>query len=202
MSSITSESHSTTSGFEAIHDYEIGILNPLIHLIDIDTKPFMNFAAINNSSASTSNLPSSDAIHAFQDSQRFSVSDLNPFAQSFSVPMNSDNLLQMPNTLHPISNHQNQQKKLFVGNLPTNTSIIELFELFKLYGQVNEQLSTVKDDNYAFIHYYSERDAECAQKALSDSYFKGRYIRVQYSHSKGHIKKTKRMFLNTNIFLA
>jgi RNA recognition motif-containing protein len=83
------------------------------------------------------------------------------------------------------------KKKLFVGNLPTNTTLAELVEMFKKYGQVNEQLSVVKDDNYAFIHFYNEADAERAYKALNDSFFKNRYIRVQYSVSKGHIKKSR-----------
>ncbi len=119
-----------------------------------------------------------EAIQALQNFQN-SVTHLNPLAHSFQLP-----------ALPPMSN---QHKKLFVGNLPANTSLHEVLELFRQFGRVNEQLSTVKDDNYAFIHYYSEQDAESAQKALNDSYFKNRYIRVQYSTSTGHIKKTRRV---------
>jgi len=136
----------------------------------------MNFAEVNSKK-----IPNPDAIQAFQNFQN-SVSHLNPLAQAFQVPA-----LPQPS--------QNQHKKLFVGNLPANTGLNEVLDLFRQFGRVNEQLSTVKDDNYAFIHYYSERDAELAQRALNDSYFKNRYIRVQYSTSTGHIKKTKRKYL-------
>lgn len=87
--------------------------------------------------------------------------------------------------------HPTDLKKLFVGNLPSNTTLDELVELFSKYGKVNRNLSVVKDDNYAFIHFYSEQDAEFAHKELNDSLFKTRYIRVQYSVSQGHIKKSK-----------
>ena len=85
----------------------------------------------------------------------------------------------------------NSKKKLFVGNLPLNTTIDELLEIFGKYGRVNEKLSVVKDDNYAFIHFFCEADAEQAQRELNDSFFKSRYIRVQYSVSDGHAKKQR-----------
>ena len=83
------------------------------------------------------------------------------------------------------------RRKLFVGNLPANTTLQELFNAFKAHGPINEQLCVVKDENYAFIHFYEEKDAEKAYKAMNDSFFKNRYIRVQYSTSQGHVKKTK-----------
>ena len=79
--------------------------------------------------------------------------------------------------------------KLFVGNLSTDASLPELIDLFATYGKVNEKLCVVKDENYAFIHFYKEKDAEEACKNLNDSFYKNRYIRVQYSTSQGHIKK-------------
>ena len=39
--------------------------------------------------------------------------------------------------------------KLFVGNLPTSTTLPELLAVFKRFGPVNEKLSVVKDQNYA-----------------------------------------------------
>ncbi len=89
-------------------------------------------------------------------------------------------------------NLQTNQKrtKLFVGNLSSDTTLDELIELFSRYGVVNEKLCVVKDDNYAFIHFFSERSADEACQNLNDSFFKNRYIRVQYSTSQGHIKKT------------
>ncbi len=83
------------------------------------------------------------------------------------------------------------KRKLFVGNLPAKTTLQELFNAFKVYGPINEQLCVVKDENYAFIHFHEEKDAEKAYIAMNDSFFKNRYIRVQYSTSQGHVKKTK-----------
>ena len=83
------------------------------------------------------------------------------------------------------------RKKLFVGNLPSNTSLSEIIELFGKYGSVNQDLSVVKDDNYAFVHFHSERDAEIACREMHETFFKGRFIRVQYSTSQGHLKKSK-----------
>lgn len=74
--------------------------------------------------------------------------------------------------------------KLFVGNLPTSTTLPELLNVFKKYGPVNEALSVVKDHNYAFIHFYNRKDAEVALKEVNDSLFKDRYIRVQFSTSQ------------------
>jgi RNA recognition motif-containing protein len=90
------------------------------------------------------------------------------------------------------------RRKLFVGNLAAKTTLQELLDAFGRFGPINESLCVVKDDNYAFIHYYNEVDAERAFKAMNDSYFKNRYIRVQYSTSQGHMKKSKS---NTFIFI-
>ncbi|RNA34171.1 non-POU domain-containing octamer-binding [Brachionus plicatilis] len=103
----------------------------------------------------------------------------------------STNLIKPPAKPAPTQSHPTDLKKLFVGNLPSNTTLDELIELFSKYGKVNRNLSVVKDDNYAFIHFYSEVDAELAHKELNDSLFKTRYIRVQYSVSQGHIKKSR-----------
>jgi hypothetical protein len=89
-----------------------------------------------------------------------------------------------------IDTGNSDRKKLFVGDLPSNTTIEELVELFGKYGKVNAKLSVVKDDNYAFMHFFSEKDAEIAHRELNDSFFKNRYIRVQFSVSQGHVKKS------------
>lgn len=90
--------------------------------------------------------------------------------------------------------------KLFVGNLPTSTTLPELLAVFKKYGPVNEALSVVKDHNYAFIHFYRREDAEIALREVNDSLFKDRYIRVQFSTSKGFTSKPKRNFMNDILF--
>jgi hypothetical protein len=81
--------------------------------------------------------------------------------------------------------------KLFVGNLPTSTTLPELLDVFKKYGPVNEKLSVVKDQNYAFIHFFNRKDAELALSEVNDSLFKDRYIRVQFSTSQGFTTKSK-----------
>jgi RNA recognition motif-containing protein len=81
--------------------------------------------------------------------------------------------------------------KLFVGNLPTSTTLPELLDVFKQYGAVNEKLSVVKDQNYAFIHFYNRKEAEVALEEVNDSLFKDRYIRVQFSTSQGYSYKPK-----------
>lgn len=92
--------------------------------------------------------------------------------------------------------------KLFIGNLPSSTRLCELVSIFKKYGRVNEKLSVVKDQNYAFIHFYNEKDAEVALNELNDSLFKDRYIRVQYSTSTGHVKKSKTMDFSSRNLLG
>jgi RNA recognition motif-containing protein len=64
--------------------------------------------------------------------------------------------------------------------------LTELLKVFKRFGPVNEKLSVVKDQNYAFIHFYSKEDANAALREINDSLFKDRYIRVQYSTSPGY----------------
>lgn len=85
-----------------------------------------------------------------------------------------------------------QETKLFVGNLPMSTTLPELLEVFKKYGPVNEALSVVKDQNYAFIHFYNKKDAEVAMREVNDSLFKDRYIRVQFSTSQGYATNKSR----------
>ncbi len=83
---------------------------------------------------------------------------------------------------------------MFIGNLPTSTRLQDLLDLFRKFGRINEKLSVVKDQNYAFIHFYNEEDAKKALNEVNDSLFKHRYIRVQFSTSQGHMKKSKSMY--------
>jgi RNA recognition motif-containing protein len=122
-----------------------------------------------------------------------------PMTTVSMLPRNNNHQLTMPPPSfipYPDINNNNNNNsggggrtKLFVGNLASDATLAELIELFGKYGKVNEKLCVVKDENYAFIHFYSEKDAEDACKNLNDSFFKNRYIRVQYSTSQGHIKK-------------
>jgi RNA recognition motif-containing protein len=138
---------------------------------------------------STSNLLINNN-HRLNERESSSVSTSSSMGDlHFAYPSISKQVMHQP-----VQSHQqslSDRKKLFVGNLPTNTTLKELIDLFSKFGPVNEELSVVKDDNYAFIHFISESDAEMAYRELNDSFFKNRYIRVQYSTSRGHIKKTR-----------
>jgi RNA recognition motif-containing protein len=140
------------------------VVNPIMHLIDLDASQIKN--QFNNVKLN---------------SQQRSMSE------SSSVSMLSSQNEQ------PLKDRSIDRTKLFIGNLPSSTRLCELVSIFKKYGRVNEKLSVVKDQNYAFIHFYNEKDAEIALNELNDSLFKDRYIRVQYSTSTGHVKKSKTM---------
>jgi RNA recognition motif-containing protein len=114
---------------------------------------------------------------------------------SFSGPLSSDSIMSVNS-----SSKQSDYRKLFVGNLPSNTKLGDILEFFKKYGPINEKLSVVKDQNYAFVHFYNEEDAKIALKGANDSLFKNRYIRVQFSTSQAHIKKSKTFDASNGLF--
>lgn len=128
-------------------------------------------------------------------------------AASSSVSSLSPPLRQPLQTTQPVwsssssslfaNGRSGERTKLFVGNLPDGTALVELFELFKPYGHINHQLCVVKEGNYAFIHFFSERAAEKALNAVNGVWFRNRYLRVEYSVSNGHLpKKFDRSKLN------
>ena len=158
-------------------------LNPIIHLID-ETKQSPRAASNRVEETALSSSCSSGGSSMVSGFMKESGLCKPDFLQPFSSGFNLDDQ-------RLVSDNCGDRKKLFVGNLPPNTSLPELVELFKQFGRVNEQLSVVKDDNYAFIHFYSEKEAISAFKGMNDVLFKNRYIRVQYSTSRGHIKKSK-----------
>ena len=85
---------------------------------------------------------------------------------------------------------EKQAAKLYVGNLPIGTTLIELLPIFKRFGPVDEQSSTLNQRNqYAFIHFYHRKDAQVALQEINKSLFQDRYLRVQFSHSKHHPKR-------------
>ena len=157
-----------------------------------------NLNQILNNNASTSNFYSNHTNQRhLNERESSSVSTSSSMGElNFTYPTFSSSSSLKP-VIHQQLHQSNQnsmlsdRKKLFVGNLPTNTTLKELIDLFSKFGPVNEELSVVKDDNYAFIHFLNECDAQMAFKELNDSFFKNRYIRVQYSTSQGHMKKSK-----------
>lgn len=173
MSSLASESGSSIQSANEIgqYDFDIGLTSLIINSLEQKDSLF----------------PAAAAPPGFNQQSSFGF-PLNPNAPNFvnTKPTSPISLITSSD-----NSNNNERKKLFVGNLPSNTSLADVLDLFRPYGRVNEQLSTVKDDNYAFVHFFTEREAACAQRALNDSYFRSRYIRVQYSTSRGHIKKSK-----------
>lgn len=132
------------------------------------------------------------------------ISALSPSANSTRTNIASYAMINTDTTTHQVlasnsssyssSNSHTTTKntdrtKLFVGNLSGDTTLTDLFELFGQFGNLNYQLSALKDDNYAFIHYFNERSAEEAIRCLNGTYFKNRYIHVEYSNSDGHLRK-------------
>ena len=119
-----------------------------------------------------------------------------------SSSSNLDTKSSLNSTFNQLSVETKQvdYKKLFVGNLPSSTKLEEVIDFFKKYGPINEKLSVVKDQNYAFVHFYNEDDAKIALKDANDSLFKNRYIRVQFSTSQAHIKKSKTFDASIGIF--
>ena len=94
-------------------------------------------------------------------------------------------------TLGATAAAEKQVTKLFVGNLPIGTTLSELLPIFKRFGPVDEQLSAVKQrDHYAFINFYHRKDAQVALQEINNSLFQDRYLRVQFSHSKHHFKRS------------
>ena len=196
MSSLASESGSSIQSANDIgHDFmDIDLTSLIISSLEQHDR---------QSQQTSSSIPPGFS-HQTQKQQQQHSSLNTQLPTDFQLNPNAPNFItgSMSQTNHMGDMYSSERKKLFVGNLPSSTGLSEVLDLFRPYGRVNEQLSTVKDDNYAFVHFYAECDAVCAQRALNDSYFRGRYIRVQYSTSRGHIKKSKskRLLLNGHIF--
>lgn len=129
--------------------------------------------------------PVNEGNEYFSSPSKSSSHDYSPMEQSnFPTPLGNNKDLSSNLMDQSLSDPDKYVTKLFVGNLPTSTTLPELLNVFKKYGPVNEALSVVKDHNYAFIHFYNRKDAEVALKEVNDSLFKDRYIRVQFSTSQ------------------
>jgi hypothetical protein len=188
----------------------------LNHLNSDSFNNFITYAAYNplsslssTSSSSCSSSSSTSSEHGFNNNCNstnymlpYFTQVMTPLPPLFDEPKTnhltnlqiSNLIANAPPALPPLasssSSSSHKRTKLFVGNLSSDTTLAELVTLFSRFGVVNEKLCVVKDDNYAFIHFFSERSADDACQNLNDSFFKNRYIRVQYSTSQGHIKKT------------
>ena len=150
-----------------------------------------------NSISSPTKSPINDPQVSSPESTKTSSHQTAVFRQRIPISNSFSNNLAAPNfqvehqQIFPEAEENNQNTKLFVGNLPTSTTLPELLTVFRKHGPVNEKLSVVKDRNYAFIHFYNRKDAQLAMEEVNDSLFKDRYIRVQFSTSKNYTSNNK-----------
>jgi RNA recognition motif-containing protein len=71
---------------------------------------------------------------------------------------------------------------LYVGNLKNPTDNEQLSKLFSPYGKIVEiKMNNNKD--FGFVRMSSNSQAKNAKEALDCSNFKGRFIRVIFSHT-------------------
>jgi RNA recognition motif-containing protein len=81
-------------------------------------------------------------------------------------------------------------KKLYVGNLPFETSEEELRELFEQHGptasvRVIMDRETGRSRGFAFVEFESDANAESALQALDGKDMGGRALRVNEAQDKG-----------------
>ncbi len=74
-------------------------------------------------------------------------------------------------------------KKLYVGNLPYNTSDEDLRDLFASYGEVTSSniiidRMTNRSKGFGFVEMSNDTDAQKAIDELNNTNFNGRNIRV------------------------
>lgn len=70
-----------------------------------------------------------------------------------------------------------QGKKLYIGNLPYNTTAEEITELLSKYGTPSD-VRVIGDKGFGFAEMATQQEAEKAKDALDGSDFKGRPLRV------------------------
>jgi len=81
-------------------------------------------------------------------------------------------------------------KKLFVGNIPYNTTEDRLRQIFEADGREVARVTIVTDRDtgrsrgFAFVEMATEEDAKAAVAALNDTEMEGRPMRVDIAHDK------------------
>ncbi len=80
--------------------------------------------------------------------------------------------------------------KLYVGNLPFNTTEADLRELFEQHGAVASvnvivDRETGRSRGFGFVEYDDSSMAEKAQRALDGQDFGGRSLRVNEANERG-----------------
>ncbi|MFQ5514089.1 MAG: RNA recognition motif domain-containing protein [Myxococcota bacterium] len=80
-------------------------------------------------------------------------------------------------------------KKLYVGNLPFNTTEPELRELFEAHGTL-ESVNVITDREtgrprgFAFVEFTEASSAQAAMQALDGKDIGGRTVRVNEAHDR------------------
>ncbi|HEY5658116.1 MAG TPA: RNA-binding protein [Myxococcota bacterium] len=81
-------------------------------------------------------------------------------------------------------------KKLYVGNLPFNTSEEQLRDLFEQYGRTQSvnvivDRETGRSRGFAFVEFETSEAAQAAREALDGKDLEGRPLRVNEAHERG-----------------
>lgn len=109
--------------------------------------------------------------------------------------------------LPPIETKADPSKKftgrcrLFVGNLPHNTSQEQVEKLFQPFGEIGEVYLGPKS-SFAFVKMDTRQNAEAARDALDCTDFKGRPLRVRLAAHACAIKVKNLSHVVTNELLA
>ena len=81
-------------------------------------------------------------------------------------------------------------QKLYVGNLPFDTTEADLRSLFEEHGELQSvnvisDRETGRSRGFGFVEYEDASSAEKAQRALDGHDFGGRSLRVNEAHERG-----------------
>jgi len=68
-------------------------------------------------------------------------------------------------------------KRLYVGNLTYSVNEANLRELFGAYGDV-ESVKVIEQKGFAFVEMATSEQAEASMKALNESEYEGRTLRI------------------------
>ena len=79
-----------------------------------------------------------------------------------------------------MSQDQNQDSKLFIGNVAYATNIQTLVDLFSEFGKVVDSYKPL-EKGYAFITMETKEQAQAAQEALNDREVDGRQIKIDFA---------------------
>jgi len=86
--------------------------------------------------------------------------------------------------------------KLYVGNLPFNTTDSDLEEAFGVHGAIASanvitDRETGRSRGFGFVEFENESDAQSAQAALDGQDFEGRTLRVNEAQERQQRPQTR-----------